>query len=140
VVEGLAVAGKSTNAFALVTKNGRWLITAKADAPWGEVSALPAHPDVRKLDVTILHSLVLEHLLGITKEAQASQQNLRYSKDAKEALAAPREQADVQAAFLMNPTKVQEVIDVSNAGEVMPQKSTFFYPKIPSGLVLYPLD
>jgi uncharacterized protein (DUF1015 family) len=40
----------------------------------------------------------------------------------------------------MNPTKVQEVIDVSNAGEVMPQKSTFFYPKIPSGLVLYPLE
>ena len=48
--------------------------------------------------------------------------------------------ATVQIAFIMNPTKISEVVDVSDAGQVMPQKSTFFYPKIPSGLVLYPLD
>jgi uncharacterized protein (DUF1015 family) len=138
--DALAAAGKRGNAYAMVTKSGRWLITAKKDAPWDEVGALPEHPDVRRLDVTILHSVVLEHLLGISREAQATQQNLRYSKDAKEAFASPSNQPDVQVAFLMNPTKVQEVIDVSNAGEVMPQKSTFFYPKIPSGLVLYPLD
>ena len=140
VVDALAAAGKRGNAYAVVTKHGRWLAVAKPDAPWDEVSALPSHPDVRRLDVTILHSVILEHILGITKEAQASQQNLRYSKDAKEAFTSPQAQKDVQIAFLMNPTRVQEVIDVSNAGEVMPQKSTFFYPKIPSGLVLYPLD
>ncbi len=137
VVEALTAAGKRGNAYALVTPNGRWIITLKKNAPLSEVSALPDHPDVRRLDVTILHSVIIEHLLGITKEAQASQQNLHYSKDAKEALTLPHA---AQVGFLMNPTKVQEVIDVSNAGEVMPQKSTFFYPKIPSGLVLYPLD
>lgn len=140
IVGALAAAGKHGNAYAMTTANGRWLIVAKKDAPWDEVRALPSHPDVRKLDVTILHSVVLEHLLDISKEAQATEQNLRYSKDAREAFAAPRDQPGVQVGFLMNPTKVQEVIDVSNAGEVMPQKSTFFYPKIPSGLVLYPLD
>ena len=140
LVEALAAAGADGNAFGLISRSSRSLIVLRKDAPLAEVSVLPEHPDVRRLDVTILHSVVLEHLLSISKEAQASQQNLRYSKDAREAFAAPEKQADVQLALLMNPTRIQEVIDVSEAGEVMPQKSTFFYPKIPSGLVLYPLD
>jgi uncharacterized protein (DUF1015 family) len=138
LVASLRAAGRRGNAFAAVTKASSQIWTLRKDAPLEEIADLPKHPDVRRLDVTILHGVILEHLLGITKQAQASQQNLRYSKDAKEAIGSPA--GDVQIAFLMNPTKVQEVIDVSNAGEVMPQKSTFFYPKIPSGLVLYPLD
>jgi uncharacterized protein (DUF1015 family) len=142
-VAALARAGERGNAFLLATASGRHLLSAKADAPWDEVAALPEHPALRGLDVAVLHAVVLEHVLGISKEAQASQTNLCYSKDAREALEAPARGFDgraIQAAFLMNPTKVGEVIAVANAGEVMPQKSTFFYPKIPSGLVLYPLD
>ena len=91
------------------------------------------------LDVTVLHALVLETLLGITREAQASQKNLRYVKSwqgAVDELGAP----GTQAVFLLNPTKVSQVKAVADAGEVMPQKSTFFFPKIASGLVMNPID
>ena len=95
---------------------------------------------MRSLDVTILHAVLLEHLLGISKEDQATQKNLVYNKSDEKALKALHTDPKITVCFLMNPTKMQEVIDISDRGEVMPQKSTFFYPKIPSGLVLYPLS
>ena len=136
----LETSGEGACALGMVTRTGSWLLSARPDAPWDDVPELSRRPEVRNLDVAILHSVVLEHVLEISKEAQASQSNLRYSKDAGEAFSAPRGSGDIQIAFLMNPTKISEVLAVSNAGEVMPQKSTFFYPKIPSGLVLYPLS
>lgn len=139
-VDALRVAGTSTNALGVVTAGHAQILQLKDRAPLDEVPELPRHPMLRRLDVALLHGVVLEHLLGISREAQATQQNLRYSKDNTEAFHAPDIQNEVQAAFLMNATKIQEVIEVSDAAEVMPQKSTFFYPKIPSGLVLYPLD
>jgi uncharacterized protein (DUF1015 family) len=132
--------GMRGNAYLAATKSGRYLLSAKPSAPWGSVPPLPEHRALRSLDVAILHGVILEHILQITPEAQASQANLRYSKDFTEAFLSPSKEKDVQVAFLMNPTKIEEVIEVAEAGEVMPQKSTFFYPKIPSGLVLYPLD
>ena len=89
--------------------------------------------------MTLLHALVLEQALGIDRGAQESQTYLRYVKDNEQALAAARE-PDVQAVFMMNPTKVTQVMAVSEAGEVMPQKSTYFFPKIASGIVCNPLD
>ena len=68
-----------------------------------------------------------------------SQTNLRYLKDTGQALHAAQEPG-VQAVFVCNPTRVDQVMAVAEAGEVMPQKSTYFYPKIASGLVLNPLD
>jgi uncharacterized protein (DUF1015 family) len=136
----LREAGKSGNAFLAVTRAHRWLLTSKPNAPWQEAPSLPQHPALRSLDVAVLHGVILEHLLAISPEDQASQKNLRYSKDFAEAFGSPAKERDVEVAFLMNPTKIEEVLRVAEAGEVMPQKSTFFYPKIPSGLVLYPLD
>ena len=101
--------------------------------------ALPSSPALRSLDVTVLHALVFETLLGITREAQASQTNLRYVKSWDGAVAEVQTPG-VQAVFFMNPTKVSQVKAVSDVGEVMPQKSTFFYPKIASGLVMNPVD
>ena len=92
---------------------------------------------LRRLDVSLLHGVVFEHILGITKEAQESKTNLRYYKDTEKALA---ERDQGQALFLMNPTPVHQVRAVSDAGEVMPQKSTFFYPKIASGVVFTRID
>src|SRR5205823_6587897 len=99
-------------------------------------------PALRNLDVTILHALMLETLLGIDRAAQAAQTNLRYVKSWEGALAELRDpqSSGVQAVFLMNPTKVAQVKSVADTGEVMPQKSTFFYPKIASGLVMNPVD
>lgn len=98
-----------------------------------------AGPDVLMgLDDTVLHSLVLEQALAIDRAAQEAQTYLRYLKDSEQALRAAAEPG-VQAVFFMNPTRVSQVMQVSDAGEVMPQKSTFFFPKIASGIVLNPL-
>ena len=139
--ESLAAAGAGgKTAFGMVTQGKTRLLVARDDAPWSEVKVLPEHAALKDLDVAILHAVVFEHVLGVDREAQASQANLGYSQAFAEALEAPMKDDAVQAAFLMNPTKIEEVIAVAESGEVMPQKSTFFYPKLPSGLVLYPLD
>lgn len=135
-----ALAAGGTNAFLAVTRSGaRKLLIAREVEGWAESKVLPEHPALRRLDVSVLHALILESVLGISQEAQATQTNLRYSKDFVEAFEAPTKDPSVDVAFLMNPTQIDEVIAVAESGEVMPQKSTFFYPKIPTGLVLYPL-
>ncbi|HEU5480931.1 MAG TPA: hypothetical protein VFU90_13885, partial [Candidatus Tumulicola sp.] len=99
------------------------------------------HPALRETDVAMLHSGVLEHLLGISKEAQAKKMNIRYPQDARAALAELRAgTGNAQALFLMNATPVAQVRAVAEAGEVMPQKSTFFHPKVPTGILLHTLD
>ncbi|MBW2984431.1 DUF1015 domain-containing protein [Candidatus Woesearchaeota archaeon] len=91
----------------------------------------------KRLDVSILHDLILGKLLGIDAEALASQKYVDYVKgDPEDAIKALKEK-DYQLAFFLNPTKINEVLEVADAGETMPQKSTFFYPKLISGLVMY---
>ena len=89
----------------------------------------------RQLDVSILHTLILERLLGIDKQNMAAQINLIYTRDSKEAMAAV-DQGKANCAFILNPTKVSEIADVAGAGEKMPQKSTYFYPKLITGHVM----
>lgn len=94
--------------------------------------------EVRRLDVAILHEGILEGQLGIDREAQREMTHLTYAKswsDAQEAL----EAEDTQMVAFMNPTRVQQVNDVCLSGGRMPQKSTYFYPKILSGWVINPL-
>ena len=87
------------------------------------------------LDVTVLHTLVLEKICGIDADNMAKQINLTYVKQFEDAVAAV-EKGDAQCAFILNPTKVTEIRDVAAAGEKMPQKSTYFYPKLITGLVM----
>ncbi len=89
----------------------------------------------RALDVTVLHTLILERVLGIDKENMAKQINLTYTRSRTEALDSVKNGA-AQAAFLLNPTRVSEIRDVAAAGEKMPQKSTYFYPKLITGLTM----
>ena len=93
----------------------------------------------RALDVVRLHKCVLEEVLKLSEESIRNQQNISYVRDADEALAQVRA-GKANVAFLMNPCRVQQVWDVALAGEVMPQKSTDFYPKLLSGLTIYALD
>ena len=96
-------------------------------------------PDVFKgLDVTVLHSLILSKILGITQEAQEKQLNLVYVKNSDEALSTGRLDKN-QIVFILNPTRIEQVKAVALAGHVMPQKSTYFYPKLLSGLTINPL-
>ncbi|HKK01785.1 MAG TPA: DUF1015 domain-containing protein [Desulfuromonadales bacterium] len=90
---------------------------------------------LRTLDVSILHYLILEHLLGISAEAQEKQTHLKYVKNFHGPFAQVIN-GESQLAFLLNPTRMSEVRDVANAGEKMPQKSTYFYPKLLTGLVI----
>lgn len=91
------------------------------------------------LDVVQLHKCLLENALGISEEAIRNQQNVSYIRDAGEAMSLVRSgKADV--AFLMNPARMQQIRDIAFAGEVLPQKSTDFYPKLLSGLTVYALE
>jgi len=89
----------------------------------------------RNLDVSVLHTAILEKSLGINQANMADQKNLTYTRDAKEAIMGVRS-GEYQCAFILNATKVHEIKDVSLAGEKMPQKSTYFYPKLVTGIVM----
>jgi hypothetical protein len=95
---------------------------------------------LQRLDVVLLHELVLERALGIGKAAQEAKTNLRYFKSTAAALrVAAQGDGQTQLVCFMNATPVDDVRAVCDSGEVMPQKSTFFYPKIPNGLVFFDL-
>ncbi len=91
------------------------------------------------LDVVQLHKLLLEGVLGISEEAVRDQKNVRYLRDVDEAMDQVRSGA-ANVAFLMNPARMAQVRDVAFAGEVMPQKSTDFFPKLLTGLTIYALE
>ena len=97
---------------------------------------LPALSEAsRRLDVNVLHTLILEQLLGIDKANMAQQINLTYTRSLTEAIDGVAN-GTFQGAFLLNPTRVSEIRDVAAAGEKMPQKSTYFYPKLTTGLTV----
>ena len=103
-----------------------------------DLSAL-GPPALRRLDVTVLHGIILGPILAIDAAAMAKQTFLTYTHDTEEALARLAA-GEVQAAFFMNPTKVDEVLTACEAGCLLPQKSTYFLPKLATGLVMYRLD
>ena len=94
------------------------------------------------LDVVQLHKCLLERVLHLSEESIRNQQNISYVRAAAEALAQVRnpENSHANIAFLLNPCRMAQVRDIAFAGEVMPQKSTDFYPKLLSGLTVYALD
>jgi uncharacterized protein (DUF1015 family) len=101
--------------------------------------ALPqAHEEVRKLDVAVLHALILDEILGITSQMVRSGDNVSYTVDGRAALAHVAS-GTAAAAFLLSPPTVYDVEKVSNAGATMPEKSTYFYPKLQTGLLINPL-
>lgn len=115
------------------------LLVLKDDAALDRHPVLQKRPEVlRHTAVALLHDGLLEHILGITPEAQAQKINLKYIQDPEAALPL-LQSGEGQVFFLMNPTKVATVRRVAEAGEVMPQKSTFFYPKVPTGLLFHTL-
>jgi len=124
-------------AFVAVTVAGAFLLRAKPDAMAAALAEVPERQ--RQLDLTQLHSVVLEKLLGLDAEKVREQTNLRYLRDAQEAVELVRSgEADI--AFLTNPVTMEQLKEVAFAGEVMPQKSTDFFPKLLSGLAIYALD
>ena len=134
----LALRSTKQPTFAALVPGGSsvWFLSLRVSP---RVAGLSGSEALTSLDVTLLHSLILEKLLGIDRQAQEAQQNITYVKDTKDALARIA-RGEAQVGFLLHPTRVDQVRAVADAKEVMPQKSTFFYPKIASGLVVNPLD
>lgn len=145
LVRELDGAGKTGTSFIACAPDGRSaLLRLRSDAK--TKTALKKHPALvgqvdalQRTDIALLHGTILESLCGITKEAQAAKTNLYYPQNAGKALAELRGgKGDV--LFLMNPTPASVVREVAEAGEVMPQKSTFFFPKVLTGLAIHTLD
>ena len=112
-----------------------YLLTLRPEADLAQI--LPGlSPLQRELDVVLLHQGILEPALGITPHAVATESNLTYEREASAALDAV-DRGSAQLAFLLNPVDVELVVRVATAGEVMPQKSTDFYPKLLSGITMY---
>ncbi len=132
----LGEAGENGTAFVAVTRQGPYLMRAKKSAVQDALGQVPSLQ--RDLDVVQLHRIMLERVLGISEEAVRNQENVRYERDASEAISWVRQGANV--AFLMNPAKIDQVRDIAFGGEVLPQKSTDFYPKLLSGLAIYALE
>jgi len=120
-----------------VKKQGKFY-TLKLESGDAMKSLLPNRSDAYcHLDVAVLHSLVLEKCLGMTPEAVAKGEHITYVKDAAEAIdRTVSKNADHEAAFILRPTRIEQVRQVAAAGEKMPHKSTYFYPKLLSGLVM----
>lgn len=120
-----------------LTGNRGFLLHSPKSA--GEKYLQGLSPRQRSLDVVQLHKCLLEGVLKLSEESIRNQQNLSYLRDASEAMLQVR-QGKANIAFLMNSCPVQKVRDIALAGEVMPQKSTDFYPKLLSGLTAYALE
>jgi len=127
-------------AFGLYLGDNRlYLLKLKKDAQLHEAMPKEKSKAWQNLDVSILHTSIFEKYLGIDKEEVARGEKLVYTRKAEEALEAV-DRGDCRAAFLVNATRVNEVIKIAENGEKMPQKSTYFYPKLVAGLVIYSLE
>jgi uncharacterized protein (DUF1015 family) len=134
----LAESGRNATSFVAATKLGNFLLSANPES--SKQISTNFSPRQRKLDVVHLHSVLLESMLAISREQVTDQQHIRYLRSADEALDLVNSDPDVNIAFLMNAVSIEQVREIAFAGEVLPQKSTDFYPKLLSGLTIYLLD
>lgn len=133
----LAEAGRRGPAILAVGREATGLAYLRLE--WADPAAIAQRSPRERLDVTLLERDVLIGVFGASPESIAREEHLRYVKDAAEA-ARMVELEGAAHAFLLNGTPAEAVVAVAEAGETMPQKSTFFAPKLPTGLVVLPLD
>ncbi|HEY7350345.1 MAG TPA: DUF1015 domain-containing protein [Ktedonobacterales bacterium] len=127
----------SSGAFILVMKDEVFRVRAGPEA-LRRMAETGRSAGWQKLDVAILQTLVLDEALGLNAEAVTGGNFLSYARDAEKAAQAVRS-GSAQLAALMRSTPVEQLRNVALAGDRMPQKSTYFYPKLITGLVINPL-
>ncbi|MFB0552962.1 MAG: DUF1015 domain-containing protein [Phycisphaerae bacterium] len=130
------------NAFGIYGSNNAFYVAVLRDKQVMDSFVPDMSTAWKALDVSILHKLILEKILGIDEEKLVKGENLEYVKDTPNAIDESISQVDAghkQAAFFMNPVKMQQLKLVTDASERMPQKSTYFYPKIYTGLTIQKL-
>lgn len=114
----------------LITKNAYYTISKKPEVK----IYIDASEYTKKLELTLLHYLILDELLGIDKQKLSAQTNVTYTRSLEEANGLVKN-GDAQVAFICNDIPVKSILDIASQGEKMPQKATYFYPKLLSGLV-----
>ncbi|MBE9528899.1 MAG: DUF1015 domain-containing protein [Proteobacteria bacterium] len=136
-VEALKKSGEGSTSIGIsaTAKSAYYLLKLKTDETMDSVFGDSIPEVFKSLDVTVLHALILNKILGITQEAQSKQTNIKYVKSYDEAFDA-FDGTENQFVFFLNATLIEQVKSVAEAGHVMPQKSTFFYPKLLTGLVM----
>ena len=133
--EDVMVDMERLNAIGMYRKGGAKTVKLRGDAT-GCVRGAEAG---RKLELNILHDLILERSLGIDEDKLRNQTHIMYTRDPQEAMQLV-DSGRQQMAFLLNRIEVKSVLDIASAGEKMPQKATYFYPKLLSGLVARKMD
>jgi uncharacterized protein (DUF1015 family) len=127
------------NAFGIYTGDSAFYVAVLKDRKLMNTVAPDKSEHWKSLDVAVLHKLIIEKHLGIDEKVLAEGANIEYVKDTGEGIDDSINQVDKgakQAALFMNPTKMKQIEMVTATGERMPQKSTFFYPKVYTGLVI----
>jgi uncharacterized protein (DUF1015 family) len=124
-------------AFLVVTRDGSYLLQPKGDAVARALEGIPHRQ--AQLDVVQLHTILLDRILGLSQERITQLGNVRFQREAEESIEQVRS-GDADVAFLIKPITLDQLREVSLSGDVMPQKSTDFYPKLLSGLAIYALD
>jgi len=131
---------RSQNAFGIYAGSSCFYAAALKNPQAMDAACPHMSRAARGLDVNVLHKLVLEAKLGIGEKELADETHIAYVKDIGDAIEQSVQTVDsgeAQAVFFMNPTRIEQVEAVAAAGEKMPQKSTFFHPKIFTGMVIY---
>ncbi|MDI6828411.1 MAG: DUF1015 domain-containing protein [Armatimonadota bacterium] len=136
IEQAVAIAGELRTALGLYLGNSKsYVVQIKPEAKPERLIESSGSDALKRLDVSVLHSLILEKILGIGNQQLAEGSYVTYTRDVHDAMRRV-DNGEYQAFFLMNPTKVEEVKAIAQTGERMPQKSTFFYPKLLTGMVL----
>ncbi len=136
LLQQLESAGKSGRAFGVFLEGGRFLLLTWKEALDVEKEVEGDYSSAYKtLDVTVLQKLVIEGVLRIDPDRESVERNLVFTRNALEAIRQV-ESGEAALAFFVNPTRVEQVRDIADHGEKMPQKSTYFYPKPCSGVVM----
>jgi len=139
LLERLARAGHEGPAFGAYAGRGKVALLRLRSGFNLDAALNDLPPTLRRLDVILLHRLILQQILGIDPQAVRQERNLTYHREFSAAAGAVAK-GEAQLCLLLNPTPVEAVRDNALAGLVLPQKSTDFYPKLLSGLAIYWLD
>jgi uncharacterized protein (DUF1015 family) len=136
--EAVAAADDEAPAFGLLLPGSGYLVRGHQAGVAERMRRERLSTAVQRLDLSVLHAAILDDRLGIDADAVGRGQTLSYTRSPAAAFeAVSRGEAD--AAFLVRPTRIDQIAAVANAGDVMPQKSTYFHPKLLTGMVFNPL-
>ncbi|MBN1899079.1 MAG: DUF1015 domain-containing protein [Spirochaetes bacterium] len=139
--EDLKAKGHRMHAFGIYIKNMKryFLLTLRNTQAYLKMSRVKKSKDWKRLDVNIIHTLLIDYILHLTKKDISNQIYIDYTKDFKEAIDKVKRNKH-QVAIIQNSPRVREAIKIANHNERMPQKTTYFYPKVITGMVIYEME